>query len=134
MPPNISLAIRMISPSFPPRKLFFILYQLTKSKATSFNSFQDILITSFRCPNLQREITRKMQRAISRKNKITFVFIVYQVIYSLSPISCSSLFKAPSCKSICDFKLSKFKFAKSNKLIFFLNFHQVIYSFPLSAD
>ena len=47
MPQNISLAIRMNSPSFPPWKLLIILYQLTKSEAISFNSFQNIFITSF---------------------------------------------------------------------------------------
>ena len=39
--------------------LFTILLQLTKSEATSFNSFREIFITSFRCPNLQRALTQK---------------------------------------------------------------------------
>ena len=49
-------------PSCSPGNLFTILLQLTKSEATSYNSFQDIFIGSFRCPNLQRALTKKMQR------------------------------------------------------------------------
>ena len=54
----------------------------------------------------------------NRKNKITFFLNLHQVIYSLSSISYSSLFKAPSCKSIWDIKFSMFKFAKDFILIF----------------
>ena len=46
-------------PSCSPGNLFTILLQLTKSEATSCNSFQDIFIGSFRCPNLQRALTQK---------------------------------------------------------------------------
>ena len=46
-------------PSCTPGNLFIILIQLTKSEATSFNSFQDIFIGSFRCPNLQRALVQK---------------------------------------------------------------------------
>ena len=53
--PTISLSIRMISPG----NLVTILYQLTKSQATSCNGFRDILITSFLSPNLQKAIPRK---------------------------------------------------------------------------
>ena len=47
-----------------PGGLFIIFYQMTIFEAASYNNFRDILITSFQCPNLQR--------AITRKNKITF--------------------------------------------------------------
>ena len=49
-------------PSCSPGNLFTILIQLTKSEATSCNSFQDIFIGSFRCPNLQRALTQKLQK------------------------------------------------------------------------
>ena len=60
---------------------------MTKSEANSFINFQDIAITNFRCPNLQRDInSKKMQRAITRKKKfLTFfspgylLIILYQL-------------------------------------------------------
>ena len=39
--------------------LLMILYQLTEFEAPSCYSFQDIMITNFQNPNLQREIIRK---------------------------------------------------------------------------
>ena len=39
--------------------LLLILYQLTKFEAPSYNSFRDILITSFQWPNLERAISQK---------------------------------------------------------------------------
>ena len=39
--------------------LLIILYQLTKFEAPSCYSLQDIMITNFQSPNLQREIIRK---------------------------------------------------------------------------
>ena len=44
---------------FSPIDLLIILYQLTKFEATSCNTFQDIMITNFQSPNLQREIIKK---------------------------------------------------------------------------
>ena len=41
-------------------KTFF--FQLTKSEATSCNSFKEIFVGSFRCPNLQRALTQKNAR------------------------------------------------------------------------
>ena len=46
-------------PSFSPGNLFIILFQLTKSEATSCNRIEDIFVGSFRCPNLQRAFTKK---------------------------------------------------------------------------
>ena len=44
---------------FSPIDLLIILYQMTKFEAPSCNTFQDIMITNFQSPNLQREIIRK---------------------------------------------------------------------------
>ena len=44
---------------FSPIDLLIILYQLTKFEAPSCYSFQDIMITNFQSPNLQREIIQK---------------------------------------------------------------------------
>ena len=44
---------------FSPIDLLIILYQLTKFVAPSCNTFQDIMITNFQSPNLQREIIKK---------------------------------------------------------------------------
>ena len=44
---------------FSPIDLLIILYQLTKVEAPSCNTFQDIMITNFQSPNLQREIIKK---------------------------------------------------------------------------
>ena len=66
--------------------LLIILYQLTKFEAPSYNSFWDILVTSFQCQNLQR--------AITWKNKITFFLITpgngLIILYQLTK------FEAPS--------------------------------------
>ena len=48
-------------PSFSAGNLVTILFQLTKSEATSCNTFRVIFIGSFRCPNLQRALTQKCQ-------------------------------------------------------------------------
>ena len=53
-------------PSCSPGNLFTILLQLTKSEATSFNSFRDIFVGSFRCPNLQRALIQKNAKAITK--------------------------------------------------------------------
>ena len=53
-------------PSCSPGNLFAILLQLTKSQATSFNSFRDIFIGIFRCPNLQRALIQKKAKAIAK--------------------------------------------------------------------
>ena len=50
-------------PSYSPGNLFTILLQLTKSEATSFNSFRDIFIGRFRCPNMQRALIQKKKNA-----------------------------------------------------------------------
>ena len=44
---------------FSPIDLLIILYQMTKFEVPSCNTFQDIMITNFQSPNLQREIIRK---------------------------------------------------------------------------
>ena len=44
---------------FSPIDLLIILYQMIKFEAPSCYSFQDIMITNFQSPNLQREIIRK---------------------------------------------------------------------------
>ena len=90
-----------------PGNLFTILLQLTKSEATNCNSFQDIFIGSFRCPNLQRALTKKNAKTIIKKIYIYFIYF-HQVIYSLPSIS------APSCNDFWDIKFSMSKFAKGN--------------------
>ena len=72
-------------PSCSPGNLFTILLQLTKSEATSFNSFRDIFIGSFRCPNLQRALIQKNAKVITKYGNFQ------QVIYSLPSISCPTL-------------------------------------------
>ena len=49
-------------PSCSPGNLFTTFLQLIKSEATSCNSYLDIFFGSFRCSNLQRALTQKMQR------------------------------------------------------------------------
>ena len=67
--PTISLLIRMIAPlSFSPGTLLTNHYQPTKSEATSCYCYRDIFITIVLCPNSQRAITWKMQRAITKEN------------------------------------------------------------------
>ena len=85
------LSITMDSPG----NLLTIIYQLTKSEATSFNGFRDIFIASFLCPNVQSVITQeKMQRAMTCKKPFLkfspgkLLLIFYQL----------SKFEAPSCK------------------------------------
>ena len=53
-------------------------YQLTKFQVPSSNTFQDILLTSLKCQNLQRAITPEIFNGICSK--------VHQVIYSPSHI------------------------------------------------
>ena len=55
----------ILSPSFSPVNLLTNLYQVTKSEATICNSLRDTFITYIKCPNLQRAITQKLQRAIT---------------------------------------------------------------------
>ena len=123
--PSISLAIRMISPFFPPRKLCFILYRLTKSEATSFDSFNIFLLQVF-MSKFAKGNNSKMQRAITRKMNTSFNF--QQVIYSLSFISCSSLLKAPNCKryEISSFLCSNSQTAIAEKKSFFNVHHSSI--------
>ena len=63
---------------------------MTKPEATSFIIFRYIVITSFRCPNLQREITRKNAKG---NNSIFFkIFTRLSTHYSLSAVQvCSKL-------------------------------------------
>ena len=56
---------------------------MTKFEAPSCNTFQDIMITNFQSPNLQREIIQK--------NIITFFLNFHQLIYSSFSISLPSL-------------------------------------------
>ena len=60
-------------PSCSPGNLSTIRLQLSKSEATSCNSFQDIFIGSFRYPNLQRALTKKNAKVITKK-KIFFFY------------------------------------------------------------
>ena len=88
-----------------PGNLFITLFQLTKSEATSCKSFQDIFIGSVRCPNLQRALTQKMQRAI--KNEFSpgnLIITLYQL----------SKFEGPSCNRFSNIKFSIAKFAKGD--------------------
>ena len=78
-------------PSCSPGNLFTILLQLTKSKAASCNSFQDIFIGSFQCPNLQRALTQKNAKVITKKKEIYCFIYFHRVIYSLPSISCPTL-------------------------------------------
>ena len=54
-------------PSFSPGRLLIILFQLTKSEATSCKSFGDIFVGRFRCPNLQRALPKKNLRLLAVK-------------------------------------------------------------------
>ena len=67
---------------------------LTMLQAPSLNSFREILLTSLKCPNLQRAITPETIDRICSK--------VNQIIHLSSPISC------PSCKPLVQilFKMS----------------------------
>ena len=112
-----------------PGNLFTILLQQTKSEATSCNSFRDIFIGSFRYPNLQRALTKKKAKTITKKKDFFLNF--HQVIHSLPSISCPTL----ELLAVTVFEISSFlsKFAKGNKPItqkiiielFFLNFHSI---------
>ena len=77
-------------PSCSPGILFTILLQLTKSRATSCNGFQDIFIGRFWCPNLQRALTQKMQSDNFKKKEIYFIDF-HHVVYLLSSLSWLSL-------------------------------------------
>ena len=63
--------------------LLIILYQLTNFQTSSSNTFREILLTSLKCPNLQRAITPELIDWICSK--------VNQVTYSSSPTSWPSL-------------------------------------------
>ena len=54
-----------------------ILFQLAKFEAVSCNSFQDIFLTSFQYPNLQRAITKKTKYLLLPGD---LVLIFYQLI------------------------------------------------------
>ena len=123
MPPTISLSTILFTSN-----LLTILLQLTKSEATSCNSFQDIFIGSFGCPNLQRVLTQKNAKVITKK--YVYIFLnFHQVIYSLPSISCPTL----ELLALMDFEISSFLFqnlqrAITQKKMIFFNFHQVVYS------
>ena len=67
-------------PSFSQGNLFIILYQLTKSEATSCNSFGDIFVGSFRCPNLQRALTQTNAKGDSKKKNKKIKLKNHQII------------------------------------------------------
>ena len=82
-------------------------YELTRNHRSSWSiailSFQDILLTSIKCPNLQRAINPvKIDRIRSKVN---------QVIYSSSPISW------PSFKPLAQFEMPKFATGHNSKEI-----------------
>ena len=81
--PTISLP-----PSFSPCNHFIILFQLTKSEVTGCNSFGNIFIGSFRCPNWQRALTQRNAKGANKKKSIGNLIITH---YQLSK------FEAPSC-------------------------------------
>ena len=62
-----------------PGNLFTILFQLTKSEATSFYSFLDIFIGSYRCPNLQMAFIQKNAKAI-----YIYIYIQRDIVNQLS--------------------------------------------------
>ena len=81
---------------------------------------------SFQCPNLQR--------AITLKNKITFLLNFHQIIYSSSSSNWSCLklldtiiFEISWWQVFNDQNLQR-AIPWKNKITFFFNFHQVIYS------
>ena len=76
---------------FSPGYLLIIFYQLTKFAVICWNSFWDILITSFQCQNLQRTITKK--------NIITFSLIFTRL--STEPRSCYMFWYILITKYIC---------------------------------
>ena len=78
-----------------PGNLFTILLQVTKSEATSCNSFQDIFIGSFRCPNLQKALSKKNEKAIIKKKK--YIFVYFSPANLLITLDQLSNFGAPSC-------------------------------------
>ena len=83
----------MILQSFLPGILVIILYPVSKSEATSCNSFQDIFIKSFWCPNLQRAMTRKNEKGNNSKKKISPGYLLI-ILYQMSKC------EAPSCNSL----------------------------------
>ena len=113
MPQTIRLSISMRSPpSFSPVNQLNNLYHMTKSEATSCNRFRDIFTTYFGCPNLQRTITRKLHRAITKKKHfLSFspsnLLIIFYQLYK---------FEAPSCNSFRDSMFSMSQFAKVNSI------------------
>ena len=76
-------------------------YQLTKFQAPSSNCFRDILLTSFKWPNLQRAITLAKIEGIHSK--------VYQVIYSSSPNQMTK-FQTHSLNNFRDSLLTSLKY------------------------
>ena len=85
---------------FSPINSLIILYQLTKFKAPSCYSFQDIINTNFQSPNLQREIIRKKYNIFFfRFSPIDLLIILYQL----------TKFEAPSCYSFRDIMITNFQ-------------------------
>ena len=68
---------------------------MTKFEAPSCNTFQDIMITNFQSPNLQREIIKKKKK----KSPIDLLIILYQL----------TKFEAPSCYSFRDIMITNFQ-------------------------
>ena len=117
-------------PSCSPGNIYTVLLQLTKSEATSCNSFQDIFIGSFRCPNCKGLLLKKNAKAKTKKKEIHFFLNFHQVIYSLTSISCSTLvLLAGRVFEISSFLCQNLQRAITQKKynIFFLYFHQVVY-------
>ena len=83
---------------FSPIDLLIILYQLTKFETASCNTFQDIIITNFQSPNLQREIKKKKLLCF-RFSPIDLLIILYQM----------TKFEAPSCYSFRDIMNTNFQ-------------------------
>ena len=76
-----------------------LLYQLTKFEATSCKFFLDILITSFKCQNLNGKTCK------NKKKKKTFFFLFFTIIHYQQ-----TKFEATSCNSSWDILITKFHY------------------------
>ena len=83
---------------FAPINLFIILYQLAKFEAPSCHTFQDIMITNFQSPNLQREIIKKNTIIFFKFAPGNLLVILYQL----------TKFEAPSCNTFRDIMITNF--------------------------
>ena len=79
---------------------------MAKFEAPSCNTFQDIMITNFQSPNLQREIIRKEDNNFFLKfSPLNLLIILYQL----------AKFEAPNCHTFQDIMIKNFPTSKSAK-------------------